>query len=418
MEQVDVALVGGGAAGLMAAVQAARHAGSGRSVVVLDGARRLGAKILVSGGGRCNVTHEAVVAEDFCGSTPKAIGRILRRFGVAETVAFFDDLGVALKREPSGKLFPVTDRAATVLEALLRAAAASSVDLRHPWRVGAIEPVEGGFRLNCATEGREPLAATRVILATGGKSLPKSGSDGFGHVLARRLGHTLTPESFPALVPLLLPESDRFTALSGLAFPARLEVRGGSGRRVAAVEGAILCTHFGLSGPAVLDVSRHFLHARTEDPASVLVLDSLPGVSRESLGEELRRLGAATVVGWCRGRLPERLGHAMLEAARVPFERTGAGLTREERRRLLASLKELELPVLGPRGFRFAEVTAGGVPLSELRLPTLESRRVAGLHLCGEICDVDGRLGGFNFQWAWASGFVAGAAAGAAARAS
>ena len=255
----DLVVVGAGAAGLMAALWAARSAPD-RRVVVLDGARALGAKILVSGGGRCNVTHHAVDERAFNGSSPAAIRKVLRRFDVPRTIAFFRELGVALKREETGKLFPVTDRARTVLDALLAAA--------RDGRSRAPPPVargDGGARTRTASlltsTGGPVIRSPRVVLATGGRSLPKTGSDGGGYALAKALGHTLTPRIFPGLVPLVVPEGHFVRALSGLSVPATLEVRAGSGRRRATVTGSLLCTHFGLSGPAALDVSRHLLDA-------------------------------------------------------------------------------------------------------------------------------------------------------------
>ena len=249
--------MGAGAAGLMAAIWAARTAEPGRRVVVLDGARVLGAKILVSGGGRCNVTHYAVDETAFNGSTAAAIRKVLRRFDVARTVAFFREVGVELRREETGKLFPVTDRARTVLDALLAAARAAGVVLRHPFRVAALAREGEAFALS-SPDG-QTIRASRVIVATGGRSLPKTGSDGGGYALAESLGHTLTPRIFPGLVPLVVPAGHFVRALSGLGVPVALEVRTGSGRKRVELRGSLLCTHFGLSGPAALDVSRHLL---------------------------------------------------------------------------------------------------------------------------------------------------------------
>jgi predicted Rossmann fold flavoprotein len=372
------------------------------SVALLDGARTLGAKILVSGGGRCNVTHQAVDETAFAGSSRHAIRRVLRRFDVPATVAFFRELGVELKREETGKLFPVTDRARTVLDALVDAARGAGVELRHPWRVAAIEP---GFVLT-SSEG-EGLQARRVVLATGGRSLPRSGSDGAGYTLARALGHTVTARVFPALVPLTLPPGHPLCALSGLSAPATLEVRGGTGRRLATFTGSTLCAHFGLSGPAVLDVSRHFLAARFDDPNARLFASWLPGSTVEAVDEALRSASPARLLG---ARMPERLARALCGLAGVSWDVPAHQLTRQARRSLAKAVAELPLPVTGDRGFDYAEVTAGGVPLGELDLATMESRACPGLFLCGEICDVDGRIGGFNFQWAWASGYVAGTA--------
>jgi len=392
----------------MAAIQARRAHPSCR-VRLVDGARTLGAKILVSGGARCNVTHHQVDEAAFAGSSPKAIRKVLRRFGVADTVAFFADLGVTLKKEETGKLFPVTDRARTVLDALLRAAREAGVEIRHPWRVGGLERTDEAFRL---VSGGESLLAGRVVLATGGRSLPKTGSDGAGYALVRGLGHSLTPRIFPGLVPLTLPRDHLLCGLSGLSAPATLEVRAASGRRLASFTGSTLCTHFGLSGPAVLDVSRYFIAARLEDAGARLLASWLPGETAERLDAALRDLGPQTAGGFLGRRLPERLARALCVAAAVDPGAPGHRLTREARRALVVTVTAMELPITGDRGYDVAEVTAGGVPLGELDLDTMESRLCRGLWLCGEICDVDGRVGGFNFQWAWASGYVAGISVG------
>ncbi len=402
--RVDLAVVGAGAAGLMAAIWAGRTGRCG-SIVLLDGAARLGAKILIAGGGRCNVTHHAVDESAFAGSSRHAIKKVLRRYGVPETVEFFRELGVELKREETGKLFPTSDRARTVLDALLAAAGRAGAELIHPWRVEAIEPREEAFLLR-GPAGE--LEARRIVLATGGKSLPKSGSDGAGFALAESLGHSVTPRLFPALVALHLASACFLTRLSGIAAPAAVEVRDGKGRRGVAFTGAVLCTHFGVSGPAILDVSRYYLQARFEDEAARLHLNWLPGESETSVDAALRDLKGSSPGRWLAGRLPERLARALCEEAGIDPATPGHGLTREGRRALAALCTAMPLPVVGDRGWNYAEVTAGGVPLAEIRLETMESRLRPGLHFCGEICDVDGRIGGFNFQWAWSSGYTVG----------
>ncbi|MGQ0615100.1 MAG: aminoacetone oxidase family FAD-binding enzyme [Planctomycetaceae bacterium] len=401
---VDLAVVGAGAAGLMAAIWAGRT-GRCRSIVLFDGAARLGAKILVAGGGRCNVTHHAVDETAFAGASRHAIKKVLRRFGVPETVAFFRELGVELKREETGKLFPTTDCARTVLEALVAAAGAAGAELRYPWRVESIVPDGGAFLLR-GPSGE--CAAKRVVLATGGKSLPKSGSDGGGYDLARSLGHSMTPRLFPALVALLLEPACFLTRLSGIAAPATVELRDGKARRGVSFSGAVLCTHFGVSGPAILDVSRYYLEARFADAGARLHVNWLPGETEAGVDAALRDLKAASPGRWLAARLPERLARALCEEAGIDPAAPGHALARERRRALAALCTGMPLPVTGDRGWNYAEVTAGGVPLAEIRLETMESRLRPGLHLCGEICDVDGRIGGFNFQWAWSSGYTAG----------
>jgi predicted Rossmann fold flavoprotein len=403
----DLVVVGAGAAGLMAATFAARTR-PGARVVLLEGARSLGAKILVSGGARCNVTHEQVRESDFSGSTPAAVRRVLRRFGVDDTIAFFREQGVTLKREETGKLFPTTDRARSVLDALLAAARGAGVALRHPWRVEEVERRGPGFVLRGPSGGME---TPRLVLATGGRSLPKSGSDGHGYALARALGHTVTARVWPALVPLVVADGHYIRGLAGVTVPARLEVRAGSGKRLAAFTDSTLCTHFGLSGPSALNVSRHLIAARVDDPQAGLLVSWLPGAAPDEMEAALVALGPASVGGWLARRMPARLADAVCAAAGVDPALPGHRLARPSRRALVAEATGARVPVVGDRGWNEAEVTAGGVPLAELHLHTLRSRACEGLSLCGELLDVDGRIGGFNFQWAWASGYVVGAGA-------
>lgn len=426
-DDADIVVIGAGAAGLMASIWAGRAAistGSRRRIVALDGARTLGAKILVAGGGRCNVTHFEVDESAYAGSSRHAIKKVLRSFDVPRTVAFFEDLGVTLKREATGKLFPTTDNARTVLNAMLNECRRVGVEIVHPWRVGDVarDPASGTFTLReAARPEADPrtLRAHRVILAAGGMALPKSGSDGHGYALARSLGHTVTPRVFPALVPLVLAEGFFLRALSGITLPATIELRAHTGKRLRSFTNSTLLAHFGLSGPGVLDISRYYMEAAADardagEPPPTLVLNVLPGETPESLDAALLSLGRRTPLSLLRERLPERLAQALLAHAGIDPASSAATLSREHRRAIAHAATELVLPVTGDRGFVHAEVTAGGVPLSELHLATMESRVTPGLHIIGEICDVDGRIGGFNFQWAWASGHLAGMAAGGA----
>lgn len=415
MKNDGIAVIGAGAAGLMAAIAAARQA-PGVRVVALDGAARLGAKILIAGGGRCNVTHHTVSARDFHGSTPAAIRRVLRAFDVDATRGFFEAEGVPLKQEDTGKLFPVSDRARDVLEALVGAARRAGVDLRHPCRVTGIrQDDDGAFRLDVGPPGDAVagIGSTRfgaVVLAAGGRSVPKTGSDGGGYDLARSLGLPLTPRIFPALVPLRLPDGHPIRAIAGVAVDVRLTVVSGTGRHLATVTGALLCTHQGVSGPAVLDVSRLWQAARDDDTGVGLVVQWVPGLSPEALDRRLQAHGARPVRRAIAPPLPDRLADVLCTLAGVNPDQSGATLTREARRRLVATCTAYPVPVTGTRGFEVAEVTAGGVPLAALTAG-LEARSRPGVFVCGELCDVDGRIGGFNFQWAWASGTVAGRAA-------
>ncbi|HEV8659321.1 MAG TPA: NAD(P)/FAD-dependent oxidoreductase [Thermoanaerobaculia bacterium] len=385
----DIAVIGAGAAGLTAAIFAGQ---SGARVVALDGAKKLGAKILISGGGRCNVTHDVVTPDGFNGNR-NAIAKVLRSFTVEETIDWFASMGVRLKREETGKLFPVSDRAREVLDALVAEARKCGVEIRTSDRVETIEP---SFTIN------DSLQATRVIIATGGRSVPKTGSDGHGYDIARSLGHTVT-QTFPALVPLVIEDDHWVRRLSGTSADVELSVR--RGRILHRERGAMLLTHFGVSGPVVLDISRHWIAARRDGEPS-LVVNFIPGETFDSIDRLLvasaRKNPRATVGSALRGSVPERI----LEQI-APVEPISK-LSREVRRTVARDLTEFVLPVSRDRGFDYAEVTAGGVPLSEVDLNTMESRVRPDLYLCGEILDIDGKIGGYNFQWAWASGRLAG----------
>lgn len=409
-EAVDIVIVGAGAAGLTAAIWAGRTA-PGRTVLALDGARKLGMKLLVSGGGRCNVTFHEVSGDAFAGSSPHAIRKVLQQFGLLRTIRFFREIGVELKQEETGKLFPTTDSARTVLDALVRAAAGAGVTIRHPCRVEAIRRIQGGYSVS-GSWGE--VRARRVILASGGQSLPRSGSDGYGYKLATDLGHTTT-RTFPALVPLILPRGFFIRELSGLSARVTLELRSGSGKRIAAFTDSLLCTRFGVSGPVALNISRYYIDAINGDAGASLTVNWLPGERLEDVDAMLRLPGRKSLGRLLRSRLAERLARALCAESGVDPSVPGHQLRREQRRLLAEALVAMPLPVCGDRGFGSAEVTAGGVPLRELNLRTMESRLSPGLRLCGEICDVDGPVGGFNLQWAWSSGCVAGRSAGVSA---
>ncbi len=392
----DVVIVGAGAAGLAAAIFARRRHPD-LPVVLLDGAKKPGAKILVSGGGRCNVTNTVVTERDFQGGNRAVVRRILREFDAARAASFFREIGVPLHEEPGGKLFPDSNQARTVLDALLAEADRRGVRLLAGRRVTDIHP---GFEVVTA-EGVIPAA--RVVLATGGLSIPKTGSDGLGYRFVQALGHSVVPTT-PALVPLLLDRGFH-AELAGISLDVEISVRVAD-RKPERISGALLWTHFGVSGPAVLDASRIWLRARLENSAVEIRVSLLPGETPESIDAWLRAAATerptAALSTILATRLPARLADRLAPDPSVRM----AHLAREDRRRIVESIARLPLVVTGSRGYNYAEVTAGGVPLEEVDPRTLESRKCPGLHLVGEILDVDGRIGGFNFQWAWSTGWV------------
>ena len=404
----DIVIVGAGAAGLATAIFAAR-AGTGRRVVVLDGARTPGAKILVSGGSRCNVTNVVVTERDFNGGRPAVVRQVLRALPVDETVAFFRGIGVPLHEEPGGKLFPDSNRSRDVLDALLRALRDAGAELHAGTRVTTIERDGGEFVIQTSSDA---VRTSRVVLATGGLSLPKTGSDGAGYDFARAFGHTIV-EPTPALVPLIVDDhagAVSTAALSGVSHPATLDLR--TNRRIElSLEGALLWTHFGISGPLALDISRHWLRAGLDSREPRLTARLVSGQSFDSLDELLTRISSersrTTLDRAVATLLPASVAAFAITAAGIPGDIALAQLTRSDRRRLVHALVEWPLPVRDSRGYNYAEVTAGGVTLTEIDPKTMESRKCPGLYFVGEILDVDGRIGGFNFQWAWSSARVA-----------
>ena len=402
-----MAIVGAGAAGLATAIFA-RRGNPALSVVLLEGAKKPGAKILVSGGSRCNLTNAVVAEHDFWGGRSTIVRRVLRALPVPETVAFFRELGVHVHEEVDGKLFPDSNRAREVLDALLGAADRAGATLLTNQRVQDIVPVADGFRL---TTSSASLHARAVVLATGGQSLPKSGSDGAGFALARRLGHAIMPTT-PALVPLVL-EGHLHGGLAGVSHPVELTIWIDGTVRTR-LGGALLWTHIGVSGPVAMNASRHWLRAQLEGRTPLITINFFPGVSFDDLDRRWTALSserpAVSLQHALATMVPASVASALV--AHLNLGSTGqlARLAREDRRRLVHVLVGLPLPVVGTRGYNYAEVTAGGVVLTEIDPTTMGSRVCPGLYLVGEILDVDGRIGGFNFQWAWSSALVAGRA--------
>lgn len=411
-DSVSVAVVGAGAAGLTAAIAAASslaREGTPGQVILLDGAKRLGAKILVSGGGRCNVTHDVVMPNDFFGNR-NIIRNVLAAFSVQHTIAWFASLGVDLKREPTGKLYPTTDRARTVLEALLNRARRAGITICPDHRVSDISRADSEFRIDHC---HGSMRAARLILATGGRSLPRTGSNGFGYQLARNLGHRVTP-TVPALVPLVLEHSMFHAALSGLSHEVELTTVV-EGREADRRTGSLLWTHFGISGPIVLDISRfwtlatqqgrrvdlyaNFVPSRTPDAVKAWWLAQVGEHPKRSLARSLTLL------------VPERFANSLCLYCSCDPQQNMAQVSRTDRNRLLDAFTRFRFPVERDRGWNFAEVTAGGVPLDEISYRTMESKVAPGLYLTGEMLDCDGRIGGFNFQWAWSTGWLAGRSA-------
>jgi len=418
----DVIIIGAGAAGLMAATAAAnmRVDGAMPKVLLLDGRDKIGAKILVAGGGRCNVTNEFVhpsrfhtesdvnATLAFKGDGSKSfVGRVLRAFSVEATHRFFDSIGVPLKLEDTGKYFPVSNSARTVLEALIQSVAESGAELKTNVRVQDISFSNDVYHLRTS---RGEYCARSVIICSGGLALPKSGSDGAGYAWAKQFGHTIISTT-PALSPLLSCTSP-FAHLSGIAIPVRLQ--SGDKSTFVRYEGSFLFTHLGYSGPVALNISRHV--ARNNLYKKVL-LRLLPvvadGEENRFWHEFVKDNARQNIVNALCKYFPRRLSETLISNAlgESAITQTTGKLNGAEQQKLKTELLNQELEINKVADYVKAEATAGGVSLAELEPATMMSKLQSGLFFAGEVCDVDGWLGGYNFQWAWSSGTVAGRAA-------
>ena len=425
--QYDVAILGGGAAGLVAAIRAAEK---GRSVVILEKNRRPGVKILMSGGTRCNLTNarglrslrgisgpidpaynprEAKGArsiQEAFGDDGAFLGPALKALSVEATVELFENEGMATKVEANGKIFPATDRATDVLAALLGRLSRTSAVIRNNCPVTDVEASADGFEIHVPNGS---IRASKVILAVGGQSYPGCGTRGDGYAIAGKFGHTII-DPRPALVPIRVAPS-WVPFLSGVTLPdVRASIHLGLGPALIERRESVLFAHFGLTGPAILDVSRA-VHGSVGGDPPWLRLDLAPNQRAEALDSLLQtasRSGRGQVVGLLPTDLPRRLAEVVMSESLVPAHRIGPELSREERKRLVACLKGLPLLVTGTLGFAKAEVTRGGVDLKEVNAETMQSQIQPGLYFAGEVLDLDGLIGGYNFQAAWSTGWLAG----------
>lgn len=396
-----VVVIGAGAAGTMAAIFAAQ---AGAETTLIERSADGGRKILVSGGGRCNVLpahgDESRYVTD---SSPNLLRKLLRAWPLSAQRAFFEQtLGIPLVEEAeSAKLFPVSNRARDVRDGLLDYARAQGVRMRFETRVLSAAPSSAGW--DVMLESGETLHTDAVIVATGGLSVPATGSDGDGLRVLAAMGHEMHT-TYAALTPITA-EPSSFTALSGVSLTVSLTAI--SETRRAQSHGGFLFTHRGYSGPSVLDVSHVLVRARAEQQPARLQVQwtALGDAAWESA---LKPQGARTVLGAVRAELPDRLAGVLLEVAHVDPARTLSELRRDERLRLIDTLVRGDLPWSGDEGYKKAEVTGGGVALGEVHPRTMESRRHRGLFLCGEVLDAFGPIGGYNFHWAWSTGRAAG----------
>ncbi len=396
----DVIIVGAGAAGLMTAIVCSEQ---GLKVLLLDGQDKIGLKILISGGTRCNVTNLEVTEKDFQSENLIYVRHILKAFSAKKARDFFESIGVQLISEDNGKLFPSTNSAQTVLDNLLKKIKNNKVLLKNNTKVTNITWSDSIFHV--FGEDFEYISKT-VVICTGGLSYPKTGSDGVGYRLARQFDHSLVFTS-PSLAPLITTD-DEWKSLSGITLSCCLSFYENNKKQVS-YAGSFLFTHFGYSGPCVLDISRHWLRSMSDQKeirANFLPQEN-PDSLRQLLIDTAQVRSRLSIKSFLTQRMPERFVDVFLKKIEVSGFIVLCELKRTDREKIIRYIMDCPLAVIGSLGYKKAEVTAGGVCLKELNAATLESKLQPGLFFAGEILDVDGRIGGFNFQWAWSSGYVA-----------
>lgn len=403
-DKKSVVIIGGGAAGILAAIFAKRK---GADVILLEKNDRIGKKILATGNGRCNYTNMNIEAECYSGENPKFVYPALTSFNVYETINFFEELGVAHKIEEAGKVFPRSDQASSVLDCLRYEIDDLAIKVITNADVTSIRKSASKFEVN--VKDGPIYKADRVILATGGKAMPSSGSDGSGYELAKKFGHTVT-DLLPGLVQLQL-SGDFFKQIQGVKFKGTAELLS-KNKTLYSDQGDILFTSYGISGPPILQLSRKAAELVNKNEEAVVKVKILDSMTREEVSAYLlkriedqpRKTIEFSLVGLINKRL---IPVILREIGIKDINRSVSNLTKAEREKLTDILLDWRFPVTGTRTWQDAQVTAGGINSNEIKPKTLESKLVEGLYFAGEILDIDGQCGGYNLQWAWSSGFLA-----------
>ncbi len=402
---IKVAVIGGGASGLTAAIFARYH---GAQVALLEQMDRVGKKILATGNGRCNLSNINLDISNYFGSNPKFAFSALKQFDFQQTMNFFEELGVSHKVEEDGKVFPVSDQASSVLDVLRYELERLNAEIICNSKVTSISGSKGNFALTLSN-GKK-LKAHKVIIATGGKAAPNLGSDGSGYVLAEALGHHAV-EVFPALVQLKL-KSPFLKALKGVKFIGTAEIIFDN-KSIQTTYGEILFTDYGISGPPILSLSRtasELLNKQKIFQLKISIIndktqEELDKYLKERLNKQAHKSASFSMVGFINKRLiPVILKEAGISALNKP----ASMITSTERKSIVSTLTDWRFDVVGTNSWRFAQVTAGGVDVQTINQKTMESKLVPGIYFAGEILDIDGACGGYNLQWAWSSGAIAG----------
>lgn len=402
MRQRQVIVVGGGASGLVAAITAARE---GAKVTVIEQKDRLGKKILSTGNGRCNFTNECMGANYFHGDDTAIVTSVLTQFGYKDTIVFFEELGVISKNR-NGYIYPISDQASTILDVLCMEVKRLGIVVRLEETVSSVEKRKQGFIVRTSNASYDGEA---LILATGGKAASVLGSDGSGYALAKSFGHSLTPV-VPALVQLRC-KGNYFKQLAGVRTQTKVDLYV-EGKLAASDMGELQLTHYGISGIPVFQVSRFAAKGLYEKKKVSAVVDYFPSMNTETFWNYLigrvKKHSNKAAEDFLVGMFHKKLIGVLLKEAGIGLHMRVSEVSELQLRHLAKICKEFEMTVEGTNDFEQAQVCAGGVKTTELHHNTMESIYVKGLYLTGELLDIDGICGGYNLQWAWATGYLAG----------
>ncbi|MCX6808208.1 MAG: NAD(P)/FAD-dependent oxidoreductase [Candidatus Berkelbacteria bacterium] len=406
MKKYDIAIIGAGPAGILAAIMAVE---AGANIALFDKNDQIGRKILATGNGRCNLTNKDVDSRNFHGANAKFIQRILDQFTNIETMQFFESLGLLLKEEDRGRIFPRSNQAKSVVEVLGNKLDELNADIFTNKLVKRISKDESDFLIEF--ESGETFRTRKLILSTGGKAAFQFGSSGDGLFWSKLFGHNIVPIK-AALVPVETIEIWP-SEVQGLKLEVKVSIKQ-AGNIIATRSGDLLFTHFGVSGPAVMGLARDIAYSLEKGDVNIEI-DIFPEIDSsvldKKIAETIARNGQKSVKNSLIGFAPLNLLPILLGIANVDGERKAAEISKADRISIVKAFKSLDLRVKSVRPLKEAQVSAGGIDVREIDENTLESKLVPGLFFAGEIIDVDGDSGGFNLQWAWSSGFVAGKSA-------
>ncbi len=399
--KTEIAVIGGGASGLMAAITAKK---SGKEVVILERKDRILKKVLITGNGRCNITNVNANISNYFGKNISSVENILNRFTPQDTMDFFNELGIVCNEENRGKVYPLSGQASSVVDALRFEAEKLGIKIETEFYVRKIE--KDGFKFKIYSEDKKKIEAGRVILAAGGQSYPELGSNGSGFELAKELGHSVTKLS-PSIVQLKT-EKNQVKGLQGIKTDVAVTAYGDN-KKICTYDGELLFTDYGISGNVVFNISFVMpLYKNVEFEIDFMEKFDYNELY-EMLKERKRILSHLTMENYFNGMINKKLGQFLSKVSGIEkLSKPVKDLNDSDIRKLCTVLKKYRVKILETTGFKNAQVTAGGVSLDEVNTETLESKIVKGLYFSGEVLDVYGECGGFNLQWAWASGHIAG----------